>query len=275
MNSVAKPTEQPISAETMELVLGAGDLSRLTPVQRVEYMVRTCQTIGLNPLTRPFRFMTFQGQTSMYATRDCTDQLRSIRTIDIKIAEKRMEDDLFIVTVTATAPDGRHDEDIGAVALGSLKGEARANATMKAITKAKRRVTLSICGLGYLDETEVDTLVGARTYDADGSGTRDVAPVQTQTIKTGSGQVITSTEVPPPPVEDVKPRQTWRGLVALLDTALKSCATEADVVAIQNEPEAQKIYLHGSEAVKEELSILVQTAMDRTRDTHDAMPEDV
>jgi hypothetical protein len=30
---------------------------------------------------------------------------------------------------------------------------------MKAVTKSKRRVTLSICGLGgYLDETELDTL---------------------------------------------------------------------------------------------------------------------
>jgi hypothetical protein len=29
---------------------------------------------------------------------------------------------------------------------------------MKAETKAKRRVTLSICGLGFLDETEVETL---------------------------------------------------------------------------------------------------------------------
>ncbi|BEJ60493.1 hypothetical protein B10172_05150 [Campylobacter jejuni] len=29
---------------------------------------------------------------------------------------------------------------------------------MKAITKAKRRVTLSICGLGMLDESELETI---------------------------------------------------------------------------------------------------------------------
>ena len=34
-------------------------------------------------------------------------------------------------------------------------GEFAANAIMKAVTKAKRRVTLSISGLGFLDETEV------------------------------------------------------------------------------------------------------------------------
>jgi hypothetical protein len=35
---------------------------------------------------------------------------------------------------------------------------------MKAVTKAKRRVTLSICGLGMLDETEVDSVPGATPY---------------------------------------------------------------------------------------------------------------
>jgi hypothetical protein len=33
----------------------------------------------------------------------------------------------------------------------------RANAMMKAETKAKRRLTLSLAGLGWMDETEVDT----------------------------------------------------------------------------------------------------------------------
>src|SRR5258708_36365663 len=36
---------------------------------------------------------------------------------------------------------------------------------MKAETKAKRRVTLSISGLGSTDESEIDTIAGARTED--------------------------------------------------------------------------------------------------------------
>jgi hypothetical protein len=43
-----------------------------------------------------------------------------------------------------------------------LSGEALANALMKAETKAKRRATLSICGLGMLDETEVEDVPGVR-----------------------------------------------------------------------------------------------------------------
>jgi hypothetical protein len=53
------------------------------------------------------------------------------------------------------------------VLIGKLQGEARANAVMKAITKAKRRVTLSICGLGLMDESEALTLPGARAIDDD------------------------------------------------------------------------------------------------------------
>ena len=51
------------------------------------------------------------------------------------------------------------DEDWGSVPFPpSLKGDFRANMKMKAVTKAKRRATLSICGLGWLDETEIEDI---------------------------------------------------------------------------------------------------------------------
>ncbi len=160
--------EHIVSAEAMEHVLGTGELQKLTVPQRVQYYLKVCDTIGINPMTRPFRFMNFQGAVVMYATRDCTDQLREKRKISIEIKEKRLEGELFMVTAHASDPTGRQDEDVGAVSLGpTLRGEARANAIMKAITKSKRRVTLSICGLGYLDEDEVATLPGAVTYEHD------------------------------------------------------------------------------------------------------------
>jgi len=167
MNAIVKTESQSLSAEAMEHVLGTGDLSKLSVIQRVEYYGHVCRSLGLNPLTRPFRFMNFQGQTVLYATRDCTDQLRSTRKISVSIVDKQLDGDLFIVTARAETADHRRDEDVGAVTMGQLKGDARANAIMKAMTKAKRRVTMSICGMGYLDETEVETLHGAVLYDAE------------------------------------------------------------------------------------------------------------
>lgn len=66
-----------------------------------------------------------------------------------------------MVTARATLPDNRCDESIGAVFLGQAQGEAKANLLMKAESKAKRRVTLSLCGLAVLDELEVETIPNA------------------------------------------------------------------------------------------------------------------
>jgi len=57
------------------------------------------------------------------------------------------------------------------------KAKEVANAIMKAITKAKRRVTLSICGLGMLDETEVESLPG-RAIEARDAGYAPADPTQ-------------------------------------------------------------------------------------------------
>jgi len=72
------------------------------------------------------------------------------------------------------------DQAKGAVVIGNLKGEAKANAIMKAETKAKRRVTLSICGMGWTDESEIDSIPNARPVDVDfGTGEiKNVLPEQ-------------------------------------------------------------------------------------------------
>jgi hypothetical protein len=142
--------------QAVEAALIGGDLSKLTSEQRVVYYNRVCESVGLNPLTKPFEYITLNGKLTLYARRDCTDQLRKIHRVSVTIKSREKSDDVYIVTAVATMPDGRTDEAIGAVAMGAGKGEALANALMKAETKAKRRVTLSICGLGWLDETEIE-----------------------------------------------------------------------------------------------------------------------
>jgi hypothetical protein len=51
------------------------------------------------------------------------------------------------------------------VNISGLKGDNYANALMKCVTKAKRRVTLSIVGLGMLDESELDTIKNKERFD--------------------------------------------------------------------------------------------------------------
>ena len=138
-----------------------GDLSRLSEEERLNYYQAVCESLGLNPLTRPFEYLRLGGRLVLYATRAATDQLRQIHGVSIQILKQERVGDLYIVHVRARSRDGREDEDLGVVSLAGLDREDLVNAIMKAITKAKRRVTLSICGLGWLDESEIETIPSA------------------------------------------------------------------------------------------------------------------
>jgi hypothetical protein len=147
-----------VSAEVIEKVLIQGDLKALTAAERVTYYNGVCKSLGLNPLTRPFDYLNLNGKTLLYAKRECTEQLRQIHGVNLSIKAREVIEGCYVVTATAVLPGGRQDESIGAVPIEGLKGESRSNAMMKAETKAKRRVTLSICGLAFLDESEVDSV---------------------------------------------------------------------------------------------------------------------
>lgn len=146
----------------IEKVMVGGDLSLLTPTEQLSYYYAVCESIGLNPLTKPFDYIRLNNKLVLYAKRDATDQLRDKRKVSVVIVSREKIDDVYVVTAKATMPDGRTDESIGVVSVAGLKGDSLANAFMKAETKAKRRVTLSIVGLGWLDETEVDSIPGAK-----------------------------------------------------------------------------------------------------------------
>jgi hypothetical protein len=153
----------------MERVVMVGDLSKLSAAERVDYYRQTCESLGLNPLTRPFEYITLNGKLTLYARKDATEQLRRQHGVSISIVARELVEGVYVVTARAATADGRHDESIGAVPVEKLQGEARANAYMKAETKAKRRVTLSIVGLGWLDETEVSSISDARPATVDAS----------------------------------------------------------------------------------------------------------
>jgi hypothetical protein len=150
-----------------KVIVGMGDLSELSASQRAEYYAAVCKSLGLNPMTKPFEYLTLNGKLRLYALRDCADQLRRLHGISIYIANREKMSDIYVVTARAKDKTGCEDESTGAVPLGNLRGDALANALMKAETKAKRRVTLSIAGLGWLDETELETVKGVVTGATD------------------------------------------------------------------------------------------------------------
>jgi hypothetical protein len=135
-----------------------GDISGLKPAEKVRYFQELCQSLGLNPATQPLIPLTLNGKQIFYFAKGATDQLARIHGLRREVVSRERLDDVYIVTVRATLPDGRTEDSIGAVSIAGLKGDALCNALMKAETKGKRRVTISILGLGMMDESEIETI---------------------------------------------------------------------------------------------------------------------
>ena len=152
--------ETELSSGVTKVIL-YGDTSKLTETQKIQYYTSRCEAAGLDPRTQPFAFIKVQGKEILYALKTATDQLSAIHGIRCEILSQTTEDGVRVVTVRATTRDGRMTEEIGAVPIEGLKGEARSNALMKCSSKAKRRAILCVCGLGMLDETEVSSIPGA------------------------------------------------------------------------------------------------------------------
>ena len=251
-------TTDAISASTLEHVLGTGDISKLTVPQRVEFYRAACKSLGLNPLTRPIRFLSFQGQMQAYFTRDGTDQLRKNNQITLRVVDKHIDGDVYVVTVRARTPDGREDEDIGAVTLGRLQSDSRANALMKCVTKAKRRVTLSICGLGWASEDELDTMPGAQTFDAEEEP--PVPPVRARSVE--------------PPVESTPSRLTPEQWLDSLALALRDAHTPEAINAILDSPRVLQARQRAAGAIKQRLDAMVAEAAARAAPKPDEPWED-
>lgn len=170
---MAKGTEKSVAPVTelsvLEKVLIEGDLSVLNPEERYMYYTKVCESLGLNPLTKPFDYLRLNGKLVLYVKKDATDQLRKLHKISITISNREKIGDVYCVTARGTTPDARTDESIGAVPLQKreagklipLVADEMANALMKAEAKAKRRVTLSLVGLGMMDEAEIESVENA------------------------------------------------------------------------------------------------------------------
>lgn len=191
MNEPTAVTPAPsLSSATLEIVLGSGDLSRLTPQQRVEYYGAVCRSLGVNPLTRPFDFLRGEdGKIHLYPNATCAAQLRDRDGITITEtrAEHLPELGVYQVHVRGRSASGREDAAIGVVPVVDkdgqpLRGRALANALMKADTIARRRLTLALAGLGWSDAEAVED-----------SGLGVAVPVNTD------GQLVAD---PPPTLAD-------------------------------------------------------------------------
>ena len=213
--------------EAFEKAIVAGDLAGMTAVERVGFYWRTCESLGLNPLTRPFDFIKDRdGKLMMYARKDCTDQLRRINSVSVTQLDRDQLGDLATVTAYGRDRTGRQDSAVGAVSIAGLRGEALANAWMKAETKAKRRMTLSLVGLGFLDETEAESVGTPVAFDVESGAIDEAKPAPKSLVEAVEAQaeaLASTAEVKPEPVGE---------------TSTTPASDEGASAVLQAEPEA-------------------------------------
>lgn len=171
----------------VESALVQNDLSKLSTQERLTYYKQVCESVGLNHLTNPFAYITLNGKLTLYAKKDATEQLRKIHGVSTQIISITIQNDFVDVHIKGKDKTGREDEEFASIFIKGVAGEALANAKMRAITKAKRRVTLSLCGLGILDESEIESIPAEAKEVADqpqipNPFAKDDLPEQIETI---------------------------------------------------------------------------------------------
>lgn len=157
-DKLAKRDEQTISPEILENLIIGGDLSKLTSEQRTQYYIALCKSMKLNPMSQPFEYIHLNGKLTLYAKKAATEQIGKNNKISVTDLKTEFTDHVVIVTTYLSSPTGRTMISTGVVNIKGQVGDMLANAVMKAETKSYRRGILKTVGLGFMDESELESV---------------------------------------------------------------------------------------------------------------------
>ena len=158
-NIVAKNLDETLLAKITQ----SGNLAYLSESDRLIYYFSYCRQLGLNPLSRPFDYIS-EGEgdklkISLYPNTIAASQLRDSRNVSTRIIREEilLDGEVYSVLVEAKMGD-RTEEATGKVGIKldkygkPLSGEAKAKLMKKAESQARRRATLAIVGLDAIGE---------------------------------------------------------------------------------------------------------------------------
>lgn len=216
MGEIVKINEDEAKAVDKLLQMDINDLSL---ADRGKYLWFMAVRRGLDPFTKPFDCIPDgKGKLILFANAGCADQLRQREGISLEVLEEgflrsgeTLRDDVYYVKSKATNKDGRSTINIGAVGVKGLSSESLANALMKCHTKAGRRTTLDLCGLGLPDISELDsipsipkvTVTGPKQLNPGIATVSSQAFVEVETVASTEGAAEAPRKFPPtaPPIK--------------------------------------------------------------------------
>lgn len=188
-------TIEGLDDQALLYLVSGGDTARLNPKQKLAYYLARCTASGLDPRKVPFSFIRLGNREVLYALKGASEQLASLNGVALEILTQGVEGDLYVVTVRATARDGRRTDELAAVPIKGLSPQAACDARMKCVTKGKRRAILSLSGEGINDESELEHLPGAVK-----------APLQIpDAVNVATGEVVNDSGEELPPIAAYDP----------------------------------------------------------------------
>ena len=218
-----------LDPKALESLVLRGDIAGLTPPQRVDYYVRLCGVLGLDPTTQPLAYLKLSGKEVLYVTRGATDRLAARHNLNREIIDGPKVIDLggtklVIAVCKVTLPNGRYETATATVPLTDP-----ANVLMKCETKAKRRATLAILGVGMLDESELDTIPASAMGPASAPAPTPPVPttITTATTCAAAAKAYAAAVNGSDPSDDAAAR--WRA--ECLDAAAHAVLSRGAVVA--------------------------------------------
>lgn len=133
------------------------DWSKVSEDDKLKCVLAMCKVLNIPTPMNPFRFIDMKGKTVLYATKECAELIAERNKISVNVVNKYLdkEQNIYVVEVRALMPQGRTFDNFAALSVAGLSGEARANAMMKCISKAIRRVVFASVGLSAMDETDI------------------------------------------------------------------------------------------------------------------------
>lgn len=136
------------------LTRDGGRCDKLSIDQQAEYKNYLCAKIGVSPTLQPIDLIPTKNGLRPYLNRGAAELIRDTRKISITDIELTEQNGMYVVVCKLRDLNGRIDCDMGVNPKnGTQKSPMEPhNSLMKAVTKAKRRATLSMCSLGAIIE---------------------------------------------------------------------------------------------------------------------------
>ena len=147
------------------------DLSKLSDVERVQYLRDVSEYIGLDPDLNGLDTIWMDNEHGpgrslvVYARRGTAEILREIQGINVESLTYAEVKGSIVFTAVGKNKEGRQEIATGAKNISNLVGKslgkALDNAIKSASTQALRRLTMQFTKLGILDESEIEAILNS------------------------------------------------------------------------------------------------------------------